>query len=1810
MAYTFFSSHFNFPSSKSAINYKHLLFCLCIFWFASCSYKNKVSVKSVSFDDEVENLQNLIFVFNKNLCPDSLINNWDSSAYINFKPAIKGKFRWTSSHELLFSPAEKFKPATFYTATINNNILKYNSNNFELGGNLQYSFHTADLSIEGCSVFWTKLSKLEAQAQITVEFNYLINTQDIAKQLTIEVGDYKAKITLSKSEISNCAVFNIEGLPAIDKNIPFVLKLRAGTKVELSKNITPADINYEGVIPNRYSLSVQNINTTHDGTTGIITVFTSEEVNEEYIEKFIDIQPKINYKIAKTKNGFSVSSTSFASDVAYLLVIKQGLNGMLSAMMKSEFTKAINFGNLTPSISFVNKKAIYLGNKGNKNIAINLVNVPKVKVTVIKIYENNLLGFLQKGKNWQYHYDDESDESIEYNNYETEQFGDVIYEKVYDSKKLKKLNAARILHFDFSDRIKDKSGIYVVKIQSEDKYWLSDSRVISLSDIGLIVKNGKRNLMLSANSIQNVEALKAVKIRLISFNNQLIDEVITDGSGLANYIKTDTSFPYHKIAMITASTGNDFNYLLLNETSIDNARFEVGGKSITETEYDAFIYAEREIYRPGETMHFSAIIRSWDWQLPKDLPIRIVLSYPNGKEFRSIKKLANSQGALETAIELPNTISTGTYTIELYTANNSLLGSKNISVEEFMPDRIKLKTSVSKTKIENKDSIEITIQADNNFGTPAANRNFEIEYNISPDYFSASQFSDYDFNLSNTNMPYYNVIKSGTTNGLGNAKLFFGEHKKYTNIGLLAGKLHTTVFDENGRPVNRSNIIAIYTQPAFVGIKNSEAYINTKQEKIVNFVTLNKDGLLTKNEVINIDLVKVEWETILEKVGSRYQYNSQKKEIKIDSRTMKLLDGRYNYSFVPALSGQYEIRANFVGSQSFISKTYYAYGLGATESTSFEVENDGTIDISCNKESYTIGDVAKLLFKTPFKGKLLVTLEQDDVIKSYTLNTDNKAAELSIGITDRMLPNVFVSATLIRPNIDGSNPLTVAHGYKNIKVLQPANLLNCQIVAAALSRSKCVQTIVVKTKPFADVTIAVVDEGILQLKNTETPNPYNYFYQGRALGVRSYDIYPYLYPEIMVGRLNKGGGGMNIGKRANPLSNKRMQLVSHWSGIIHADATGRAITKVTLPAFSGDLRIMVVAYKDEKMNAVEAHMKVSDPIVISNGLPRFVSPGDTIRMPITLSNTTKKNVLGSLKVLATGNLQFIRIDKPNISIEAGKEIQVEALLVAPLSIGQAKVEIITNAFGENFSDVTNITVRPASPLQVITYDNVITTGATKTISLQNNFIPSSVSSQVIISQSPLVQFSKDLEYLITYPHGCLEQTISSAFPQLYYFDLAKQIIKKNSTNTNPNSNIQYAITKIENMQLYNGGLSYWLGGNEESWWGSAYAAHFLLESQKAGFQVNKNCLDKLINYLKDKSKEHPTYEYFYNGNNHKNYFKEESVYSLYVLALAGKAQMSAMNFYAENSIKLSIQSKYLLANIFNLMGNKARAANIMPANIYDENADYTYDGSFNSALKTQALVLNTMLECDPQNIQISSMAKQISAALKSNGKSLSTIERSFALLALGKFSKRIQQSKSNAQILVNGVRQKDFTGEDLIVNLKGDSKSINIQCNAGTVYYFVKTEGISATGSYLQEDKYLKVRRQMFNRNGQIVKNLTFKQNELVIIKISVQNNSLINLNNIAISDILPAGFEIENPRITMVPNTDWIKDSSEPDFMDFRDDRVNYFANIDKGKQVNYYYIVRAVAKGNFKMGPVSAEAMYNSEYHSYWGAGSITVK
>jgi uncharacterized protein YfaS (alpha-2-macroglobulin family) len=1809
--------------------------CLVVL-FAACNRNGKLSIKEVNFPNgEVQIQQSLVFTLSADVVTDSLLYKADSTHYLNFSPSVQGVYEWTGRNQLTFSPFQSFLPSTEYKVTLTKKILNHSKKSLPIDDKA-ITFHTPYLKLANVETFWT-LKNGNASSGVYVgvnlDFNYTVSPSSILQKL---------KLTQDKTLVQPELVSADDGMqvkllfkPVDGEKYPCALSIDIdkGVRCVGSNKETEQAINYLSQIPPKDQFQVESALPVFQNGQSYINVTTTQPVVAENIDQYISFKPEVKFKVTTTGNGFNITG-DFSNKIDYTLTISGKLRNIFGIELKDDYNGSIHFGTPPPYIAFSDKNSIYLSSQGNRNIGVQIISVPKVRLTVYKVYENNILHYLRRGQQYQsygsYNYNNEGDDGEDDGYHYTDDytadttFGDVITRRDVSTTSLPMTGMTSLLDITPADIQADNThkGIYMVQVQDKKKPWIQDSKLLVVSDIGMIVKKGQNNIYVFCHSILTGNKLSGTKITFVSDNNQEIYSATTDGDGMATFEYDRSKYPGKDVVAIIASSGTDFSFMNLPDNTINMSPFDIGGKTTTNVPYDAYMYGCRDLYRPGDTININSIVRTFDWKTLKDVPVKFKITMPNGKQLQELKGKLDEEGSCAISFNVPSAAMTGAYNITMYSGNDVLLKSQSFMVEEFMPQRIKVTVQSDAAQYDIGQTAKIFVQANELFGPPAANKNYQSTFDLNFTPFYSKNFSDYTFYITRPNsITFEQQTADGKTDDRGAATIEYTISDQ-SNVGLLTGKSIVTVFDETGRPVNREADFKVYTQKVFYGIKNFDTWVGTDKPLNVNFAAVDKNGnAFSGSNTAYVQVIKHTWETVLTNSYNSYRYQSQEVNHTVFYKETLFQNGSAGISFTPSESGEYEIRIMpYSGCSTYVSSYFYAYGSGNTQYNSFQVQKEGNIQIVAKQASYKPGEEASLLFKCPFDGELIVTVEQNEMLEKYFVHTDNKAASLSIPIRKDDLPGVYVSASLIRPLSDNSIPLTIARGFIPLKVEDLANKLNVQINAVETTHSKTSQTIKVKTAPNAEVTIAAVDEGTLQITNFQTPDPYNYFYSKRALEVNTFDIYPRVLPELSALGISSFGGDEGLEGRLNPVGGKRVRILSYWSGTLKANGSGECSYTINIPEFSGSLRLMAVAYKGSSFGSSEKNMIVADPIVISSSLPRFLSPNDQNTLSVSLNNTTNSKMTAKTSLGVSGPLQVSGSATQDIDIPAHSERDVTFQLNAGASIGVGQVDIAVKANGANYTEHEEISVRPPMPLTKLTEGGEVTGGQVKDINLTTSFAGSDASKgYILISKSPLAVFNKNLGNLLNYPYGCMEQTVSTAFPVLYYSALVKALGQKdNNQRLNPNFIITEAIKKIYSAQLYNGGLAYWPGidGSGESWWCSAYALHFLVEAKKSGYEVDGTVMDNLVQFLQNQVNGTKNIAYFYYDAQsvlrQREVVPEEVFYSLYVLAISGHPNIPTMNYYKSSPGLMTLDSRYMLAAAYALSGDTKAFSSMLPNGFEGERATRCLSGSFYSYLRDESISLATLVDAQPDNPQIPILARHISEELKKDVW-YSTQENAFALIALGKLSQNAIKSSATASLWINGAKAGDISADQLTYVAKQDitNKKVEIKtAGTGYVYYYYETQGIPTGNTFKEDDSYLKVRKSFYDNNGnQLTDMNNFKENQLVVVKVHIESLDNRYVDNVAITDIIPACFEIENPRINPERELQWIKDKATPDFMDIRDDRITFFVNVTPKGQ-DFYYLARAVSTGKYVMGPVGADAMYDDSYHSYSGSGSVTVK
>ncbi|MEX2115923.1 MAG: alpha-2-macroglobulin [Bacteroidota bacterium] len=1761
--------------------------------------------------------------FNRGIVSDTRVNMWTDEPYIEFTPAIPGKFVWQDSTRLVFSPDAPLAGDTKFSAKLNTALLLQESGARAFSGDSEFEFSTQAFTLAGAEFFYDRIdNKRTVGVRANLEFTYPVKPEEVAKYLKLSIDGNVWKD------------FKVTA-PGEQKTIPVEigslkqLELERTIQVEFEEALTSPATNTRITmekplvykLPRLDELKIYGHQFGFDGTQSWIKITSSQEIDLTTVKSFITVDPSRSFTVESDGKGI-VLKGRFEPGTAFKLVLKKGLESFLGAKLQNEYVTDIVIGNIAPSFGFASASGVYMLLGGQKTLELKTVNMTELNIRVSQVFQNNLVHFLHQGRSYDYdyEYDEETGEERYSRKYRYHvgnfgrmlEFKKIAIENTQNTEVTTRLDLSPYLNTGYK-------GFYLVEIANPKEAWRSTSKLVSISDLGIIVKRSDRELMAFVVSLETSEPVGGATVSLLSTNNQVMGTQKTDGDGVVKFADFKDLSKNFSLKTVTAERESDFNFIHLDDYLVETSRFETGGKHDREGTYDAFLYGDRNIYRPGEKIYSSGIVRDLNNALPAGLPVKVRILNPQGSLVSEQLRTLNEQGSFEVQYQTLQTALTGEYSIGLYTGDNVYLASTNVSVEDFVPDRLKVQLKASAETARPGETVKFDFQAFNFFGPPAAGRNFEFEGTFEHLPYRSKRFPDFRFHDAGAqNFNANPEVTDGETNEEGKGSAEFEIPRNVTSTGIIRARGRVGVFDESGRPVYQVAHVIVHPKNYFIGLKQQgDYYVPPNSPRTVELIAVNPKDEPLKNFKAKVDVIRFEWHSVLRQhpQTNTLRYVSEKREIVEKTEEVTLQDTPLQYKYSVPRSGEYVVRVSKAGDSGYNQFSFYSYSWSTSDVTSFRISPEAKVEIIADKAVYAPGEKATLLFQTPFSGKMLITVERNKVFTYRVLNVENNAASMDIDIGREFLPNVYVSAVLFRKIKDLNIPLLAGHGYLPIMVEQPSNKIDVSIQAPEKIRPKRKQTITINagTESGVFVTLAAVDEGICQVKNYQTPDPYKYFYAKKALQTSTYDFFSDLIPEPVSKSIGAAGGGdaelMAMAKRVNPLGVQRFKPLALWSGILKTNSDGIAEVTLDVPEFSGEVRLMALAYKGDRFGSAEKPMKIADPVVLTPALPRFLSPNDQITMPLTVFNTTEKSVNLDFEIETEGG---ITPAQSTVSLEVGpnQEKVVNVRLSVGSEIGKGVVVVRTTALGEKLESRTEIPIRPISPFVLDTESGIAEAGKTVTQAVPDAYLSFHRRAHIMLSPFPVANFAKQLKHLVGYPHGCLEQTVSKAFPQIYLRDIAVMLDPTILSTGSPSYFVNEAIMKVTSMQMADGGFAYWPGGSYANPWATVYATHFLLEAKKAGYAVQENVVNSALNVVGTIARSKAVVDYYYFSANRtqiKRIADKNTIYALFVLAQGGRADVSLMNYYRRETRLLTNDTQYLLAGAFALSGDRKAFLELLPPEFVTEEAQRTSGGNFDSPIRANALVLNILLETDPANPNIARYMDYLSNRYKSLYW-YSTQDNAFTLLAFGKAARMASAAKIEGIVNVGG-KEFVYKGGNQKFDVVPFGKTVTFSMKGeGRVFYSIVTEGIRKDGSVRIEDKNLQIRREFFDRSGNGVNLESVKQNDLIVVRLTLRS-SVDRLENVAISDLLPAGFEIENPRITETSNYSFTTNAASPQYTDVRDDRINLYTSIYSTRTQVFYYVVRAVTAGEFQYAPVVAEAMYDGEYYSASGQGKVKV-
>jgi len=1767
--------------------------------------REAVRIESFSPRDEVQQTSNFTITFSRSVIADSLVNAWLTDAPITFQPTIPGRWQWIGTDRIRFYPDVMLLPSTSYSAQISTGLLS--SYGYILRGEKLFTFFTPRFNVMSASLVFEFIPESEQQVKLraSVEFNYPVEPADVLKNGMIRYKDGR-NIPFSVKTSSAQKIIELESEPIKEteneKDIEFVLskELRPmGATLGLNENYT-API----TLPRQQDLKVEHISPIRESAQqGSIKVEFNLPVNPKAAGEFISVEPRLNYQLTASHHYLHIKG-EFEMETTYTVTLRQGLRAVDGSSLTRDFTSAVSFlkEDIPPQVDFVGD-GFYLTRSGLLNLGLATINMDEVTIEIDKIYANNISFLLNQN---------DLAGSSSYYWYDIAQLGTRIAE--YDLPIEKLVNEEVVTPINIEKYIQNEHrGIFNIAAFHKEQRWIRASKWVIATDMGMVAKKAGSDLWVWVNSLASLTPVANADIKLLSQNNQLIATKKTDVNGLCHFegvLAGSEEFPPY---LLIATNGDDLSFLELTRRQIATTDFDVDGALYLQHGFEAFLYNERGVYRPGETAHLATMVRGENASVPVPFPVILRVLGPDERIHEEQRATLNEQGAAEFAVTFPEYVKTGKYTALLLVGDSDEIGRTSFNVEEFIPDRMKVSLTTDRDEYRAGSEMTIDVLGMTLFGPPASGRLVQADIVFEPLAFSPPKWKSYTFASDEI---VFNRFKQDfgdefldDDGSLTYAYSLPGDLKAPSS---LRGIISATVLEPGGRGVSAYKGIIIHPYESYIGLRQaSEGYAEPHRPTEIQFIAVDTQGNPMPGRTIEVAFYRVYWQSILKRIDrlGTYRYVSEKVEDLVQKLNVTSGAEPGEFNVTPDDYGSYRVVATDVRSGAVSSITFYASGWGYSP---WAMDNPDRIELDLDKERYTPGETATVQVRAPFPGKLLLTVEREKVLFNQVHTLTENTAAIKVPIKADFKPNVYISAHLIRSteSLERDTPVR-AFGATPLFLDNSDNQLSLELKAPEEMRPLEKLSIEVKVKgasaktPY--VTIAAVDEGICQLTEFDTPDPHAFFFSKKRLSVETVDVYGMVLPEIESGKSSPSGDVEAQRKRIiTPVSVTRTKPVAYWSGLLKTDRSGRARVAFDIPQFNGTVRIMAAACADNDFGNSEKKVLVREPIVLTPTFPRFVASRDRFVIPVSIFNGTGSAGTFEATLTVNGPARLIQSEAQQATIAAGVEGQVFFEIQAEESMGILEFALNVQGNGKRTSMKTEIPLRPPTPFITLSGHGSVKQGAPASFHFPSEWLPGTTDFSISVSSFPAVQFAGSLGYLLHYPHGCVEQTTSQVFPLLYFSDLARVVEPALFKQNSAEYFIEEGISKLETMQQPSGAFSYWPEGEYINNWSSIYAAHFLVEAKRLGYEISNRVYGKMIDALENFTRD-------YRSDDRHGY--ETATYACYVLALANQPDKSVMLYLKNSSLdKLSIYSRYHLAGALALSGDTQTARELLPRTVAIFPTDRAQETgqNFNSPVRAQAIMLDILAEVDPAHPSVPALVQSLSRAAAENGRWGTTQENAFAFLALGKIFKKQEKGNYTGSINIDNKSLSAITTDSRKFSAKdwaGKTVRIDIQ-GQGVCYYSWRADGIPSTLHIDEYDHDLIVRRIYLNEQGIPISGASFQQGDMVIAKITLKALTE-SLDNVAIIDMLPAGLEIENPRLQTRKGISWIdQNESTPAYMDIRDDRMILYGDFQMGRETTFYYGLRAVTEGAFILPPIRAEAMYAPMKASVASSGNIVIR
>jgi alpha-2-macroglobulin len=1777
---------------------------------------------------------------------------------LRIEPPVEGSLVVTGLDQLSFLPAAGawFKPDTSYTATLTDLVVAGPDDTRTTVTQPRPDLWTTSFQTPAFGFVRASLAEREVARQrvaIDVGFAGDIDPADVAgrvrftqggQPLTARLVGAGSRPTDARFELVGPALMEDGELGlSIDAGVPFrrdssivapaasaTVQLHAGPPVEILAVVPREGVNgrYIDVICRDPAAGGDRWYWDRESYEGY-EVSNRCNISEDEAARAVRTSPPLELTATQSPGGFRLFGDFQRGELQ--LELLGGLRTVDGGVLAGTWSAPIEFAARKPSVLF-EAKGRYLPRSAWRNLAVRHLNVDELRVVVRHVPAENLVFWLT------------GDEDA------TERTSNVVADRTLTVKNPPDFETTTWV--DVQALMPSvQQGVYEVEVSGAGQ---DDSSRLVVSDLQLVAKRaapsaieGGRTwswtpeIQVWALGVHDNRPVSGVELRLVRSSGKNLATCRTGMAGDCTLVVPQDEMDSSGPVAIIATQGDDLTYLRFSDVAVETEDDKSGLSYRDEQAYRAAVQLDRGVYRPGDTAHLTAVVRGPDFLAPSGtaaeagVPVVVKVYDPQGKELRRRVETANQAGMLVSNVPFADFARTGRYRVALE-IGDSEIGQASFNVEEFVPERMAVDAKGPDQGRLLSEPVPVTVDARWLFGGSAEGSRVEVDCSLEAQPAVVPGQPGYHFGLAWVDRRQPPAVGlgavEGTLDSAGRVVLDCPASNNSTGLGSAEVVAQAMVFEgESGRSTISTARVPVHPSRNYLGLKANITRLQGPATVQIDGVLVDWLGKLQAQAGpvdVRVYRMEEEYGWWWDEESGDSEFRRQLRRAPLERSAVSMAAGRFKLTVPvsdPGAGLLVEVSQGDARTELWIEgkQSRYAYWDDWGNPVDQTPRPDRPTPLAVVVPALAkVGEKVEVSVEAPFRGRLLWTVETDHVLHSHWMDVEAGKQSWTFEL-DEFAPNVYATALLLKdPHLESADAFIPgrAFGLSSVRV-EPTDF-SAQVQLTVPSEVRPNSELLVKVQVPPDsrgptfVTVAAVDQGILSLTKFPDPDPLAQIFARRALGVDSFETIGWTLlgglggPSSRTGGDSDGDGGGRV---------QAVKPVALWSGLVEVPASGTATIKLQVPSYRGELRVMAVAASPGRLGAASSKVAVKDPLVLLTTLPRFLVQGDVAQVPVMVTNMTgaaarvalrfEASELGGDKDNGLGPVvELVGAGEGGLQLAPGASGTVAFRVRALRVPSAARLRIVATAGKEQSFEELDLPLLSANPETTAVSKVALHSGGNDLTATMSGWIPGTDRSALWVTTNPHAASLANIGHLVRYPYGCIEQTTSTTRPLLFVKRVLEQIEPTLAAAGAVDDMVGKGIERILSMQTPSGGFAYWPGGSEPDAWGTAYATLLLLDAKDAGFAVGAVPLDDALDYIER-----------VRGDGHS--WNGGAAMNHYVLARAGRGRpaeavaglerVEAEWASEKDTWRTSAWRQGQLAETRTLwmaaawLGGdrryEARLKDLPTDPIVSWRAnDYNYF----STLRGRALQLAVHTDLfggKGGGGKADGLAEQISLALaRGDSRSFTTVELGWALTALGKRMAADADKVPALTLTVGGKAVAATAGRPASFALTGVAgRNVAIDGGAGgsPLYALISTRGVRSGPDLPVGGAGMVLKREFLDSQGKPLDPSQTKLGDRVLVRLSLKNTTSGAINNVALVDRVPAGWEIENARLGRSIQPDWVDENKAwgLDYLNVRDDRLEVFGQLPVGDAVEVVYAARAVTAGTFTLPQAQAEAMYD---------------